>query len=245
LLILLVAGVVLIIRLRRIQEDEEGGGRRLYLFRQSLIGIGLILSLSIFYIATGTNVVSRYMLLLTPLVTMYAFLFFFEAISLSRWQRYRYIGVLFLTTLVMFQNQFFYRRYVVPGVEAFEQGMELCLIPIGKWLKQNSPRESTVVTADIGAIGFYSDRRVCDAAGLTLPGQLPEDVIERKLFRSCCSPDYLVHRSIIPEKLKGDPELTPLFTRPFAQTSLAETRTMFYTLYKVGRPGAADSTRGL
>ncbi len=253
LLVLMIAGVVLIILLRRLPVDEKGSGRRLYLFRQSLIGIGLILSLSIFYIATSTNVVSRYLLLLTPFVTMYAFLFFFEAISLSRWQRYRYFGVLFLTTIVMLQNQFFYRRYVVPGIQAFEQGMELCLIPIGKWLSQNTPRESTVVTADIGAIGFYSDRRVCDAAGLASPallpmihpGQLPEDVIERKLFRACCSPDYLVHRSPIPEKLKGDPELVPLFTRPFAQTSLAETRTMFYTLYKVGRPAAADSTRGL
>ncbi|MEE2775419.1 MAG: tetratricopeptide repeat protein [Acidobacteriota bacterium] len=39
----------------------------------------------------------------------------------------------------------------------------------GRWLAENTPSDAVVATHDIGAIAFYSGRKVVDVVGLTLP----------------------------------------------------------------------------
>ena len=245
----LAAGALLSVRFRRPVAGETGPGRGPYLARQSLPGILWVAGLSLFYLASGTNVVSRYLLLATPLITVYAFSFLFEFLSITSWRRRAHLGVVVLTAVIMLQNQLFYHRYVVPGIEAFEEGMESCLIPIGRWIGERTPAASTVVTGDIGAMGFFSERRMCDAAGLVSPsflpliqrGVQPYEIIEKKLYRACCSPDYVVDRGLLPEALKADPELVPLFTKPFPNMSLTDSRTIYYTVYRVRKPGDSDT----
>jgi len=45
-------------------------------------------------------------------------------------------------------------------------------VRIGRWLAKETPAEATVATNDIGAIGFFSGRRVIDMVGLVTPGML-------------------------------------------------------------------------
>lgn len=44
---------------------------------------------------------------------------------------------------------------------------------VGLWLKQNTAPESVVAIKDIGVIGYYSERRVLDLAGLVSPQCIP------------------------------------------------------------------------
>lgn len=247
--VFLAAGVWLFVYWRRKGADEPGPGRAVYLFRQSLGGVAWAVGLPLFYIASGTNVVSRYLLMATPLITIYAFSFLFELFSLSPWRSRANLAVMVLTGLIMLQNQLFYHRYVVPGVEAFEQGMETCLIPIGQWIGEHTPAASIVVTGDIGAIGFYSGRRICDTGGLVSPlflpfiqrGVPPYEIIQRGLYRPLCPADYVVHRALIPEELKSEPDLIPLLTKPFPNMSLTDSRIVYYTLYRVRSSEPADT----
>jgi arabinofuranosyltransferase len=250
LLALLSAGALLVSHFsRRRAEEEEDAARSAYLLRQSVPGLLWIAGLLTLYVASGANVVSRYLLLATPFITIYAFLFLFEFLSISRWRSRAAIGVIVLTGLIMLQNQFFYHRYVLPGIESFEEGMESCLIPIGRWIKATTPPGSTVLTGDIGAIGYFSERRVCDAAGLVSPALLPlihegvqpYEIIKRKMYRGCCSPEYVIHRAESPEDLKSDSGLVPLLTKPFPNMSLTDARTIYYTVYRVRQAAPAES----
>jgi hypothetical protein len=244
LIVFIASGILLIMKMRRAiliegQEQEE----RFFLFRQSLIGVGWIIVLPLFYIVTDVNVVSRYLLLMTPLVAIYAYSFFYRVVIKSRWKNFVYSAVFLVTALVMMQSQIVYRIYVVPSIKTFEQGMEQCIIPIGMWLKNNSPPESVVFVSDIGAIGYYSERKVCDGMGLISPAMLAlvrrgytaKKMMEEKIYESQCSADYVVYRSHESEGWQGSANMTPLFTKTFSQMGLSDTRLNFFTVYRVNK----------
>jgi hypothetical protein len=46
-------------------------------------------------------------------------------------------------------------------------------IPLGLWLKRNTPEGSLILLEPIGYIGYYSERRVLDAVALISPQVLP------------------------------------------------------------------------
>ena len=66
------------------------------------------------------------------------------------------------------------------NVRPVEIGMERAHIGLGKWLSTNSPSNATVAVGDVGAIAFWSHRKIIDLDGLTdtyishLPGALSE-----------------------------------------------------------------------
>src|SRR5258705_6017284 len=76
---------------------------------------------------------------------------------------------LLVAALVLGGNAVFERTLVVPQVTSFTQGMEQSLIPLGRWLGAHAPPDALVATPDIGAIGYFSGRRVLDLGGLISP----------------------------------------------------------------------------
>jgi hypothetical protein len=242
LLAALVCGLILFARRKSIANlsGQEGTSTLQYL-RPLAIGGIWIAGVILFYLIADVNVVSRYLLLIIPVIVILAFHALFNLVQISGMRKYVYVVVFALTALVMIQNQLFSRYVVGPGIAAFEQGMEHCLIPIGKWFHENTPPGTKVVTGDIGAIGYYSDREICDAAGIVSPAARPmlragntaDDIIEKKLYQDMCNPDYVIQRSPEPEHLRGDPGLEPLLSRPFAGVSLTENRVLYYTVYRV------------
>lgn len=239
--VLIIAGSMICLRTRRSRGEEGTDNRSFFLLRQSLIGMGWIIVLPLFYVVMDVNVVSRYLLLVTPLITIFAVSYVCELAREARGEKFAYIIVLVLVAMIMGQNQYVYRKYVEPGITAFSKGMETCLIPAAAWLRQHTPRDAKIVVGDVGAIGYYSDRTVCDAAGLVSPeflpflhdGNQPYDIIQKKLYREVCDVDYVIDRGDLPERLKDDPTLLPLFSRPFVGMTLDDSRITYYTIYKV------------
>lgn len=233
--------LVRIIAKHRNDPSEEVKHARFFLFRQSMLGLGWLVILPAAYILGDVNVVSRYLLLVTPLIIMYAFLFLHKAFENSRLARHVYTAVFVLTALIMLQNQMFYRNYVKPGITIFEHGMTSCLVPIATWFRENTPPGTNILAADIGALGYYSDRNIRDAAGLTstefLPlirqGNSPDSIIGKSMYRSICSVDYVVDRTLTPGPAIMSDSLEPVFSRPFYGLSLGDPRMTYYTVYRV------------
>ena len=235
------AGIGLAVTRERVVNEEMGEDENFFMFRQAVICGGWIIAIPLLYIITDVNVVSRYMLLISPVIIVLAFSFLYHLMARLSVQRHLYTVIFLVTALVMLQNQFVYRKYVLPGIRTFEQGMETCLIPIATWLKDNGEPNSKVLIGDIGAVGYYSNQQICDAAGLITPSMLvfirqgnqPYDIIEKKLYKGLCDVDFVVDRSLRAEDLKSDLTLIPLVSRPFFGMTISDTLVHYYTIYKV------------
>ena len=235
-LALIIAGTVLWSKLRTATEDV-----RFFYFRQSLVGLGWAAALPLVYLLRNVTVVSRYMLLVTPFIGLLAFAYTFGALMRSRYHAYAYACMFLFTACCVLQSQLVYRLVVAPGIEAFESGMDTSLVPIGVWLKEHTRPDETVLSWDIGAVGYYSERKICDAAGLVTPGLIPyvrrgvqlNEMADEKLYAPFCRVKYIVHRDDRPNALAGNASLVPLFSKPFYAMELLKPRPDYYTVYQV------------
>ncbi len=198
--------------------------------------IGFIL----LYISTQANIISRYLLLIIPVVVIYSYSFLISILEQFKKSKYYYTAVLALTIVIMLQNQLIFRNYIVPSIDAFTDGMSECFVPIGSWLNQNTPKDAVVFTPDIGAIGFYSDRKICDGAGLVSPEILKyirqgfdyQNIMDQKLYKNVCDADYVIHRANKPDVLVDD-NLRMIFYKTVYGLGLSNMETVYYTLYEV------------
>jgi hypothetical protein len=138
--------------------------------------------------------------------------------------------------------------------------MEESLIPIARYLETNSAPGSVIFAGDVGALGYFSKRSVCDYNGIVSPvnasvaadrnvahpstmqegsadsAALDEDgftkAIRNAEYRSLCAADYVLHRSSVPDALASFPHLVPVMSRPFGQLSISNPETAHYTLYR-------------
>ncbi len=58
---------------------------------------------------------------------------------------------------------------VRPYSAVFSRGVHECFYATGEWLRDNTPPDAVVAALDIGALGFASERRILDLAGLVSP----------------------------------------------------------------------------
>lgn len=240
----LLAGFLLIIRRRRRLDPSSADGQalRFYYFRQSLVAVLWIALLPVAYVLFAVNTVSRYLLLVTPPAIAMAFFCLHELLR-GRSQLVRYGLVLALTAVVMVQNQTVTARYVAPHLGAFAEGMGSCLIPIGTWLREHTPPGTVVMTGDVGALGYFSGRTICDYNGIVSPGIAPvhrdnngfTELLRSRGWGEYCAPGYIVHRSAVAEDLAGIPGLVPVMSRPFPGLSMTNMETVYFTLYRVDR----------
>lgn len=241
LLVLTISAIVLIRRLRR-SSDPASVLVRIFLVRQNLIPAGMIIGIPLVYVLSGTNVVSRYLLLVTPFIALSSFTLCYNACSAGRLRLYTLPAVGVVATLILLQNQVAYWQYVKPGIDAFEVGMQTTFIPMGKWLKSYSGADEAVFAWDVGALGFYSDRRVIDGAARATPdliplvrsGRTPEQMMRDRVYSSYPDVGYVVHRSVVREEWAAD-NLQPVQTMPFHTPGVLGDRTDYVTLYRVIR----------
>ncbi len=212
--------------------------------RQHFVPLVWIALLIVSYISAEVNVVSRYLLLVLPFVTLYGFFGLKKLLeTFPRTARFGISVALGLCALILIQNQYIYQAYVKQHIARFADGVEECLTPIAMWLKENTPDGTVVVAPDVGVIGYRSDRKICDIAGLITPemkrlrrqGLTYDELMTRHLFLPVCYPEYVVDRGEVPERL-ADEQFIPVLTRRFDGLGLAKPGTQFYTLYKV-KPG--------
>lgn len=237
------------------RRKRRAPGERLlpyYHYRQGLVATLWIVLLPAAYAAGGVNTVSRYLLLASVPATAMAF-FWLHALLEGRSAAVRYGVVLAATALVMVQNQAVTTRLVKPHLAAFTEGVESCLVPIADWLRRNTPPGTIVMTGDVGALGYFSGRTICDVNGIVSPGVEPAlrtneaftELLRAGRWGEHCAPGYVVHRSALPEELAGVRGLVPLLSRPFPGLSISNDETVYYTLYRVddANPGELLTAR--
>jgi hypothetical protein len=86
-------------------------------------------------------------------------------------QRYRQTGIVFimLVACLLCLNL----RSTAASLRDAQRLEDDVRRPIGEWLAANTPKDATVLCEPIGYIGYYSQRRILDLAGLVSPEVLP------------------------------------------------------------------------
>jgi hypothetical protein len=202
--------------------------------------IAWCVGLPIYYVLTSTNVVSRYTLVTTPAFIVLSVQLAARAVEVQSFgvatRRFLIAGA--LVPLVL--NSVLFEWMVKPQMELFATSMKSGFVAFGEWLRQNTPENTAVLVGDVGAIGYYSERKIYDAAGLVTPEFIP-------LARNGYNVGLFQHESdyrrlrpadyvIIPTSVRDPrwpPHLKPVFTRPMFGLRMTSKVPTYYTLLKV------------
>jgi hypothetical protein len=207
--------------------------------RRNLLVIIWLLGLPVLYVFAGVTVQSRYLLVVIPLVIL---------LGIKGWERvlsnlkghakplaWGIVSVLMLATNLGITFGWNY-----PTTMKFSQGVARCLVPLGGYLRENTPVGSRVALVDIGAVGYYSERGVVDLGGLIQPDLLPlivkhprEKILPYLPGAGYGKPEFFITRTPDPGP-EDFPGLTPLLTREFGPLGVSDPHTVWtYKLYKV------------
>jgi hypothetical protein len=143
-----------------------------------------ILALPVAYVVFDIQVLSRYLLLITPAVCVVGWRSL-EHVAGAR--AYRAAAAAVVVAVAV--NAALYVRVVLPPSRAFSADLTGPMTDLALFLRDNSPPDAVVAAADIGYLAFYSQRRVLDLGGLVEPetGKLREahdyeDIVARGLY---------------------------------------------------------------
>jgi len=114
---------------------------------------------------------------------------------MNRWQETRLIWVakrFWIGTLAVIVFAFLYL-----GIKAYQTGVAIIeteMVRTAGWIKQNTPPESRIAAHDIGALGYFANRKIIDLAGLVNPEVIPIIRNESALsdYLEASEVDYLV-----------------------------------------------------
>lgn len=214
---------------------KEFGGK----IRKNLFVVLWVFGLPFFYILAGVGVQSRYLLMLIPLIVLFGIKSWETFLAGTRrfWKRAAWIlGAGF----VLGTNLGFTFGINYPATMKFSRGVEECLIPLGNYLKNNTPPNAGIALVDIGVVGYYSERRIVDLGGLVHPKLLSlivryprEEILPFLPEAGFGKPDYFITRSPRPgaERFPG---LEPLMIREFGPLGVSDPNTVWtYTLYRI------------
>lgn len=232
-----VAGVALIAGLL-VTVKKMGWGH----VREDAVPLLWILLLPLILLLSGSGIGSRSLLPVIPLITVYAVwgLRKLEIVSFQSIQR-GLLVLLLVSIAALVQNQFVYHRWIVPHMENVEMGIDDGLKPMAYWLKANTPPSTTVLSPEIGVIGYVSGRSVTDPAGTidrsvrrVFGGMTYDEAMLRRSYVQAPRPDYVIDRSPVPGRLTS-PDLRPVLTRTFSGRGIRNPEMVYYTLYEARR----------
>jgi hypothetical protein len=227
------------------------GGRRMLPRRpqaQRLLPWVWLATLPALYVMRGVPVLSRYLVPMLPILAWLSWR------AVERWwageepaPELRYGATLLglgLAGLALVQNIFWYQYAVVPQVRSFTSGLKQSLIPWGEWFARNTEPGVTIAAPDIGALGYYSHRRVLDLAGLVTPAMVPllrreqpEDLVANLSFASIARPEFVVDRAPRPYDLiarsRFGSALTALGHASVPNLGIARPEEAVYSFYRV------------
>lgn len=216
------------------------------LSRRFRFGALWMLALPLAYVAVDIQVLSRYLLLITPAVCVGGWCAL-ENLA-SRWNPVRARAVVAAAAVVaVVANAVFYVRVVLPPSRAFAQDLTTHMADLARYLRDHSPPDAVVAAADIGYLAFYSHRRVLDLGGLVEPRMAAlreandyEAIVDRGLYFDIPGyphVDYLVDREHEADRLDGKVINGHLFKRVYMTTvrnlGIRKPGTFYYTLYRI------------
>jgi hypothetical protein len=211
-------------------------------------GVLWMLSLPLAYVLFDIQVLSRYLLLVTPAVCVVGW----RALANLVEGRVRARALLVAAAVVaVVSNAAFYAGVVLPPSRAFSEDLTVRMTGLARFLRDHSPPDAVVAAADIGYLAFYSQRRVLDLGGLVEPatGKLREahdyeEIVTRGLYFGLPGyphVDYLVDREHEPDRFDGDVINRHRFERVHTTTvrnlGIRKPGNYYYTLYRVRPAG--------
>jgi len=213
----------------------------IYVFRTKkikdyLFMILWIIGLICLYVVTDSDIISRYLLIIIPFFTIIGF----QALKIYPARLMILSSILFI--IILIQTQFIFYRSVKPATDNFTQGTNECLIAIGKWIDSSTPKESRVLVNDVGAIGYYSNRYIIDAAALInrdlelnrkiMHAPLEERQNTANLLK-IASADYVILRDTVVDPIKINEKLEFKFYREFPGLGISDQKVKYYSVYRV------------
>jgi len=209
-----------------------------------------IFTLPVAYAVLDFQVLSRYLVPVVPVAVVLGTIAWrrlsFRLRPGPRWTR---SAVAVFAALGMLQSVCVYGLIVVPPTRAFSRALETTLAGMGSWLAENTSADALVASPDIGAIGWYSRRRILDLGGLVTPEihQMRrsidvERIIEEGLYLPF-EPDYLVDRSETPGRFSGavikGVRFTPVMQGAVPNLGIRKPEPVVYVLYRLEGSGEA------
>ncbi len=201
-----------------------------------------MLALPLAYVVFDIQVLSRYLLLITPAVCVIGW----RALQQVAAARVRRI-VLAAAAIAVVVNAVLYARVVLPPSRAFSADLTGPMTELATYLRDHSAPDAVVAAADIGYLAFYSQRRVLDLGGLVEPetGKLREahdyeEIVERGLYfdvKGYPHVDYFVDRDHEANRFENEVVNGHRFRRVFAtevrNLGIRKPGVYHYTLYEV------------
>lgn len=220
-----------------------------------------LVAVPVLYTVRGVPVLSRYLVPLLPVLAWLAWRALDRAAGpRAPWQpnapasepepvvqrraNFAIVAGTALALLVIAQNVVVWQRVVRPQVDSFSAGMRASLIPWGRWFDLHAQPDAVIAAPDIGALGYYSQRRVVDLAGLVTPAMVPilqqhspEEAIAQFAFANFSRPDFLVDRAPVAWELQSrspwSSALVPLGHAALPNLGVARPGEAVYSFYRI------------
>jgi hypothetical protein len=214
-----------------------------------------VIALPAAYVLFDIQVLSRYMLLISPFVFVLGFISLDElVVAFHRTIRFRRAAVVIMAGLIVVVNATFYFIVVLPPSRAFSYDLTHTLRGLAVYLNENSESGTVVAAADIGYLAFYSKRWVLDLGGLvdTETAKLREahpyeEIVDEGLYLDLPKyphVDYFIDREKTADRFDGRVlrgyRFRKMKTVEIANLGIRKPGPFFYTLYHLER--VADDT---
>ncbi|GEM_PF-1396268 len=205
-------------------------------------------ALPIAYVILDMQVLSRYLLLIMPLVPVFGLISAKDLFARLGITRNKSAAALTVSAVLMSCISIvFYFTIVVPPSRAFARGLTHELRDLALYLKKNSEKNSVVAAADIGYLSFYSNRRVLDLGGLVEPstGRLRsrfsyEKIIADGMYLNLSGyphVDYFIDREKQPNRFEGAAiggyAFESILVKVIDNLGIRKPGPYYYTLYKL------------
>ena len=203
-----------------------------------------ILALPVAYVLIDFQILSRYLVPVSPAVIVLGVLAvsrlsgrYLKTPSVGRWVMAGF------TAAVIIQNILFLNLVVVNPTKEFSKGIQDVLVGMGIYLSENSDPGDVIAAPDIGAIGYYSNRRILDLGGLVTPGINRirskidyETMIEEGLYLEFGA-DYMLDRDREPMRFSGrvisGTLFTPVLSGVVPNLGIRRQEPVTYVLYRL------------
>lgn len=211
-------------------------------FQQTLPMLMWIFALVFLYVITDADIISRYLLIISPFFILIGFKSI-ENINFK--QKFIIFAVLLIS---VFYSQVIFYKFVKPSTDDFTKGVNECFIPVADWLKQNTDPKAKILVNDVGAIGFYSDRYIIDAAALInrdlvlnkeIMSSPLDDRMETHKLLKFIEADYVIDRDTSESNSIsefGRYGLRLELTKKFPSLGISDPSPRYYKIYKVIKP---------
>ena len=191
------------------------------------------------YILTDADIISRYFMIIIPVFT------FLAVKSIELLSKRQNLGAVILYSAILIISQISFYKFVKPHTDNFSEGVEKCLIPIGKWFNEKTPSDTKILINDVGAIGYYSNRYIIDAAALinsdlNMNQKIMATPLEKRMnpynLLEFVYADYVVERDTTLENktiIAGNKKLEQVLYKLFPGLGISDDKPKYYKVYKI------------